>query len=176
MSGRKSGGGVIAAVVIGLGLAAAPAHHHGHSGNLLTSVAHSLSSPEHFSAAPRSRRGWARAFLAGARLPVTRCNLSAVTEWEIREGGGFGNQAENNPLNVNPPADVGWPGYHAIGAWAFPSARDGLVYTIRTIYNGNYGEILAALRAGNDAQAVCNAIMASPWASSHYDGTLRASC
>lgn len=120
--------------------------------------------------------GWARALLAADRLPRTSCNVNAVLEWEAREGGGFGNQAHFNPLNVNPGPGAGWPGYNAIGAWAFPDAATGLRYTVATLNNGNYGGILAALRAGNDAQRVCDAIMASPWAASHYGGTLAASC
>ena len=120
--------------------------------------------------------GWARALLAADSLPVTVCNFNAVTEWERREGGGFGNQASYDPLNVNPGPGAGWPGHPAIGAWAFPDAATGLRYTVAVLNNGDYGGILAALRAANNAQAVCDAIMASPWAASHYDGTLTASC
>ena len=123
-----------------------------------------------------TRAGWAKALLAADSLPVTACNLSAVTEWEIREGGGFGNQASYNALNVNPGPGAGWPGYPATGAWAFPSAAIGLSYTVRTLNLAAYSGIRAALAAGDDAQAVCNAIMASPWASSHYGGTLAAAC
>jgi hypothetical protein len=125
---------------------------------------------------PGTPPGWARALLAADRLPVTSCNLSAVTAWERAEGGGFGNQAAYNPLNVNPGAGAGWPGHPAIGAWAFPDAATGLRYTVATLNNGYYGGILAALRRGNSAQAVCDAIMASPWAASHYYGTLTATC
>jgi len=120
--------------------------------------------------------GWARGLLAADRLPQTSCNLSAVLEWEAREGGGFGNQASYNPLNVNPGPGAGWPGHPAIGAWAFPDAATGLAYTVKTINNGYYGGILAALRAGNSAQGVCDVIMASPWAASRYGGTLTATC
>lgn len=123
-----------------------------------------------------SRGGWAQAFLAAAHLPKTTCNYNAVVAWEIREGGGFGNQAQNNPLNVNPPYGAGWPGYHATGAWAFPDAETGLRYTVSTLYNGNFGNILIAFRNGGSAQADCDAIMSSPWAESHYGGTLYARC
>jgi len=118
--------------------------------------------------------GWAVALLAAEGDPRTSCNFNAVTAWERAEGGGFGNQASFNPLNVNPGA--GWPGSPAAGAWAFPDAQTGLRYTVATLNNGDYGGILAALRAGNNAQAVCDAIKASPWAASHYYGTLTASC
>jgi hypothetical protein len=123
-----------------------------------------------------TRSGWAKAFLSAAHLRLTTCNYHAMLEWESREGGGFGNQASYNPLNVNPPADIGWPGKPAIGAWAFPDAQTGLNYTVQTLYNGNYGTIISAFKAGNSARADCNAIENSPWAASHYGGTLYATC
>ena len=166
----------IAAVVIVVAAAAASGNHKTvagavhHAGASLTSIVvpgnSDLNNPD----------GWAKALLAADSLPVTSCNFNAVTEWERREGGGFGNQAAYNPLNVNPGPGAGWPGYAATGAWAFPDAATGLRYTVATLNNGDYGGVLAALRAGNSAQAVCDAIMASPWAASHYDGTLNASC
>lgn len=162
---------VVVALVAGSGAKAATGHgaeHHGTTttASIVIPSGGSLDTPA----------GWASALLAADRLPQTSCNLSAVREWEAREGGGFGNQAAFNPLNVNPGPGAGWPGHNAIGAWAFPTAADGLLYTVRTLNNGYYGGILAALRAGNSAQAVCNAIMASPWAASRYDGTLTARC
>ena len=120
--------------------------------------------------------GWAVALLAAEGDPRTSCDFNAVTAWERAEGGGFGNQAAYNPLNVNPGPGAGWPGYSAIGAWAFPDAATGLRYTVSTLDNGDYGGILAALRAGDSAQAACDAIMASPWAASHYNGDLTATC
>jgi hypothetical protein len=123
-----------------------------------------------------TRPGWAAAFLAADSLPLTSCDLAAVNEWEVREGGGFGNQASYDPLNVNPPPGTDWPGRPVIGAWAFPDPATGLRYTVKTLRNGDYGNIIDALRAGDSAQAVCDAIMDSPWASNHYDGTLSATC
>jgi cell wall-associated NlpC family hydrolase len=119
---------------------------------------------------------WAAALLTAGGWPRTSCNLAAVTGWERREGGGWGNQASFNPLNINPGARAGWPGHSVTGAWAFPDAAIGLRYTVMVLNSSRYGGIRAALRAGNSAQAVCDAIMASPWAASHYDGTLTATC
>src|ERR1039457_6195578 len=149
--------------------------------------------------------GWADALLQAEGMPLTSCNISAIEAWEQAEGGGFGNQAAGNPLNVNPPATAGWagheangawagsqaagtpqhatppatagwPGHEANGAWAFDTPANGLKYTIGTLNNGNYSPVLAALRAGNNAQAVMNAIETSPWAASHYNYSLTASC
>lgn len=168
---KKSGGGGKILVIGAIALAmASGVKHHGHGGILadLTSFGSggNLSTPA----------GWAHALLKDEGFPRTSCNMNAVTTWERFEGGGFGNQAAFNPLNVNPGAGAGWPGYNATGAWAFPDAQTGLRYTIKTLNNGNYGGIIAALQAGDNAQAVCNAIMASPWAASHYNGGLTASC
>lgn len=158
---------IVAIAAASAGTKAAGHHHHGSSVTLAAiPVGSDLSNPS----------GWAKALLAADSLPVTSCNFAAVTEWERREGGGFGNQAAYNPLNVNPGPVAAWPGYAATGAWAFPDAATGLRYTVATLNNGDYVGILAALRAGNNAQAVCDAIMASPWAASHYDGTLTATC
>jgi hypothetical protein len=123
-----------------------------------------------------TRAGWASALLAAVGAPHTSCTMNAVVTWELHEGGGFGNQAENNPLNVNPGPGAGWPGYSATGAWAFPDPQTGLRYTVATLGLPAYGGIRAALRAGNDAQATVNAIENSPWAASHYGHRLTATC
>lgn len=166
-----SGGGVklVAAAAIALAMASG-IKHHGHGGGIHVSL-DSISASK-----LGTRDSWARSLLRAEGLPRTSCNVNAVTEWELAEGGGFGNQAANNPLNVNPGPGAGWPGYNATGAWAFPDAATGLRYTVRTLNNGNYGGILSALQAGNNAQAVMNAIQASPWAASHYGYGLTAGC
>jgi hypothetical protein len=161
-----AGAAVLALGAAGTATHAPPHHHH----------ARAVSIPAAPSAIAWSRAAWAQAFLRRIPEPVTICNLSAVVAWETREGGGYGNQASFDPLNVNPGPGTPWPGHPAIGAWAFPDAAAGLAYTVRTIRNGYYGGILAALHAGDSAQAVLNAVMASPWAQSHYSGTLEASC
>lgn len=115
---------------------------------------------------------WARALLKGMHDPRTVDSVSTIVVWEDREGGGFGNQAENNPLNVNPTSDVSWPGYEAEGAWAFPTVRDGLKYTIITLDNPCYAGIRSALKHVDDTYAIRTAIVESPWASGHYGGSL----
>jgi CubicO group peptidase (beta-lactamase class C family) len=170
-----NGKGVAVVAAVMLAAAAHGSHHHGHGvlASLMSSASTVLDGGSHNLG---TRRGWARAFLAAIPEPVTHCNVHAVVAWEHAEGGGFGNQAENNPLNVNPGPGAGWPGYSATGAWAFPDPQTGLDYTVQTVRLGYYDGIRAALAAGNDPQGVCDAIMASPWAGSHYNGALTAAC
>lgn len=171
--GKNTNQEKVIGLVIGAALIAAGGSKAAH-GHPITAVTDRFTVPAGSSLGTPA--GFASALLAADSLPRTSCNLSAVLEWERREGGGFGNQAAYNALNVNPGPGAGWPGYNADGAWAFPNAADGLLYTVRTLNNGDYGGILAALRAGNSAQAVCNAIMASPWAASHYGYDMTATC
>lgn len=180
-SGGRRAAATAGAVAVALAMAgAANAAGHGHHHHGLHGQLDSVPSPPSVSSLPAgigtSRLTWAKAFLREIPEPVTACNKNAVVAWETAEGGGFGNQASNNPLNVNPPAGTPWPGYHAIGAWAFPRPGIGLHYTVLTILNGNYGGILAALHRANDAQAVATAIENSPWAQSHYGYGLTATC
>lgn len=115
------------------------------------------------------RTGFAIAVLNGLHVRATTPDVDAMDVWETSEGGGFGNQAANNPLNIN-PGTANWPGHPADGAWAFPSEADGITYTITYLHYSNYTRVLAALRDGTSEHAVLQAIVDSPWAASHYAG------
>jgi hypothetical protein len=116
-----------------------------------------------------SRASFAKALLKAIGAPLSAGNIKAVTSWETIEGGGFGNQAANNPMNLN-PGKANWPGHNADGAWAFPTLADGLKYTAQYLGMSNYSGILSALKADTKGSgiSVINAIMDSPWAQSHY--------
>jgi hypothetical protein len=114
-----------------------------------------------------SKGDWAGQLLGALGMPATAANVAAVVAWENAEGGGFGNVAAFNPLNTTQPE----PGSHAIngvGVQAYTSWGQGLQATVTTLNNGNYGHILAALRAGNDAQAVADAVALSPWGTAPF--------
>ena len=95
-------------------------------------------------------------------MPQTTDNMAAIIAWEMAEGGHWYNSAHYNPLNTT------WrmPGatsMNSVGVKAYLSWAQGLAATVNTFHNGLYEGILAALRAGNDAQAVADAVAASPW-------------
>src|SRR5262249_45277831 len=108
---------------------------------------------------------WARAFLRASGAPRSACNIGAVLAWEGAEGGHWGNPARYNPLNTarDLRGSSLMPGPNPAGVRAYRSWDQGLRATVATLHNGHYGAVLAALRAGNDAQAVADAVAASPW-------------
>ncbi|TMM15550.1 MAG: M23 family metallopeptidase [Actinobacteria bacterium] len=109
-----------------------------------------------------TRQGFAVALLNALGAPVTSQNLLAIESWEVAEGGGFGGRTAFNPLNTTLPMPGSRP-VTMVGVQAYTSASQGLQATVNTLRNGRYSGIVAALRAGNSAQAVERAVAASPW-------------
>jgi hypothetical protein len=110
---------------------------------------------------------WAQAFLKSLGVPLTADNVAAVVAWEMAEGGHWYNTAYYNPLNTTqsmPGATV----FNSVGVKAYTSWAQGLKASVITMRNGYYGGILDALRRGNDAQAVANAVAASPWGTGSF--------
>ena len=104
--------------------------------------------------------------LARLGMPQTSENVRAVTAWAQAEG----TDAANNPLATT----QAWNGdsrFNSAGVRNYATYDDGLDATVRTLRNGRYGDILAALAAGNSAEAVGRAVAASPWGTG--EGVLR---
>ena len=102
---------------------------------------------------------WARSLLAAGGWPATSCNTGAIVAWERAEGS---TRAWHNFLDTT----LREPGSHpvnSVGVQAYPSVQEGLAATVATLRGGPYGPILAALAAGNNAQAVADAVADSPW-------------
>jgi hypothetical protein len=103
--------------------------------------------------------GWARDFLKAINMPITSENVRAISAWE---------QAEGTAAHFNPLATCqgGYPGetnFNSVGVKNYASYQDGIAANAHGIENGRYGNILAALKAGNNAMAVAQAIANSPW-------------
>ncbi len=105
---------------------------------------------------------WARALLGYLGMPRTSSNITAITAWELAEGGHWYNAARYNPLDTTMP-EPGATDMNSVGVKAYTSWAQGFSATIATLHNGLYGPILAALQRGNDAMAVAAAVAASPW-------------
>lgn len=110
---------------------------------------------------------WAQTLLTKIGAPVNADTTQVVYDWEVSEGGG----GKYNPLNQGPV-----PGHTELastgsqyggGAADYTSWDAGLTGAADYLNMSNYVQIKQALIAG-DAAAARSAIVASPWASSHY--------
>jgi len=110
---------------------------------------------------------WASAFLGVLGEPQTSCNLGAIEAWEAAEGGAWNNGAAANPLNTTEPEPGDWS-INSVGVKAYPSWPEGLRANATAITNGLYGGVLSALRAGDSAQAVADAVASSPWGTAPF--------
>lgn len=108
--------------------------------------------------------GWAGAFLADAGFPRTTCNVNAVVAWQNAEG----THAEFlNPLDTTED-EPGAYSVNSVGVKHYPSWGVGLHATIVTLFNGHYAPIIAALRAGNNAWEVGQAVGETPWGTGRF--------
>lgn len=104
-----------------------------------------------------SKNGFAEALLRKIGAPVTPENLKFLDAWQKAEGG-----SADNPFNTTQDAP-GATRFNSVGVKRYPSVEVGLDATVKTLTNGRYGPILAALRQGNSAQEAARALAASPW-------------
>lgn len=139
------------------------------------SIAAGAGDPLSMAAVPASGSGsqqqWAQQFLAVIGEPQTACNEAAVTAWQEAEGGGPGGDgASYNNLNTTQPGPGDWS-INSVGVKAYPSYQEGLQANATAITNGLYGGVLSALRAGDNAQAVADAVANSPWGTAPFSAT-----
>lgn len=98
--------------------------------------------------------------------------IAFVVEWQIAEDGGDGALSRNNPLNTtmcgyNMTGAINGDG--ACGVQGYATYQDGLDAAVATLAQENFSAITAALQTNDPARALAE-LIASPWASSHYDG------
>lgn len=110
---------------------------------------------------------WAKDLLGKIGAPQSRANEQFIYDWEVSEGGG----GKYNPLNQGPVP--GGPGLtttgsqYGGGAADFKNWADGLTGAADYLQMSAYAGVLDGLR-NNDAAAARSALIASPWAASHY--------
>jgi hypothetical protein len=103
--------------------------------------------------------GWAKDFLTKVGMPITPENVRAITAWEQAEG----TKASFNPLATTQSGFSGETRFNSVGVKNYADYQDGIDANAHALLNGRYTNILDALRAGNSATAVAQAIQNSPW-------------
>lgn len=92
--------------------------------------------------------GWQQTVLKLIGAPVNAKTVAWLSAWQVTEGG----TAKNNPLNTTQAATGAsdLPG-NSDHVKEYPSASIGAAATARTLLNGRYPAIVAALRSGDPA-------------------------
>lgn len=108
-----------------------------------------------------SQQKWASDFLTQLGMPVTGENLKAITAWESAESGGGGGHF--NPLNTTQGGFAGESDLNSVGVKNYTSYGDGLAANVKVLNNGDYQPILDALKQGDNAMSVAQAIASTPW-------------
>lgn len=92
----------------------------------------------------------------GARF--TGQNDLYLRAWAQSEG----SEAQFNPFATTQP----WPGdtrFNSVGVRNYATWQDGVAATAKTLLNGRYDNIVAALRRGTNAVTTAEALRLSPW-------------
>jgi hypothetical protein len=112
---------------------------------------------------------WAQDLLQELGAPVTAGNEQFIYDWEKSEGGG----GQYNPLNQGPvpgqPQLTFTGSQYGGGAAGYVSVAAGLQGAVDYLNMPAYAGVKAGLLANQPAAAE-QALIASPWAGSHYGG------
>lgn len=114
----------------------------------------------HIASTP-DRLNFAHAILSKLGMPLTPENERVMLAWQQGEG----TAAAFNPLATtdHAPGSTSFNDNNGTPVQNFTSFEQGVDTTVKTLTNGRYGNILAALQQGNSAVAVAQAIANSPW-------------
>lgn len=159
--GGKALGGVAAFVVAGIMASGAHGHKGGHPAAVVADAVAPAPGGGSVRRAPvtgmpggYSPGAWAVWFLSAAHMPETDCDISAVKAWQGEEGT-FGKF--KNPLDTT-EREPGSRSINSVNVQQFVSFAQGIHATVVTLYNGRYPAVIAALRAGNNAERIARAV------------------
>ena len=117
---------------------------------------------------------WSTAFLTQLSQSLgtnvnTPANLEAIGRWAQREGGWVKNDAAYNPLNTTQRMEGSWAMNdlgNGMGVQGYTSFQDGIDATVKTLLSRDgkrYKNIIEALKKGDNALRVLDAVGNSPW-------------
>ncbi|WP_344751534.1 hypothetical protein [Gryllotalpicola koreensis] len=110
---------------------------------------------------------WAALVLQDAGLPITQNNVTVILQWMDSENSPKSWYLRNNPLNNG----LGSGGGGGFGSYA--NLRIAASYVAQQLDRSLFAGIHDALAADSAPAVTEQAIIASPWASSHYGGGAR---
>jgi hypothetical protein len=111
-------------------------------------------------------RQFAQALLVGLGFPLSDENVRALIAAQKIEAGFMHNAAAFNPLNTSQPMPGSTIAVHltpTFGPRAYVNWEQGLSATLKTLTNGHYATILAALARSAPADETLQVWDVSPW-------------
>lgn len=146
-------------IAVGLVVAVAASAHtataHHHASRATATDAASKAAPAAIHAAPvtsGSETAFIAATLADLGAPDNAANVRSLADWFPHEYPSWPPWADNNPMSSTMPMPGAWAYNTLTGGghvWNYPNAAEGAEATAKTLADGWYPQILAALRAGN---------------------------
>jgi cell wall-associated NlpC family hydrolase len=129
----------------------------------LTTAPASSSTASSSTTIPATIHEFAVAVLKLIHAPTSQANLAFFAAWAHREG----TTAGNNPLatSQNMPGSTS---FNSVGVQNYPTPAVGAQATFKTLTNGNYNDIVDALRAGT-ASLTAHYPGLSTWSGGGYD-------
>ena len=95
-----------------------------------------------------SQKQWVDALLKALGAPATGANENSIVNWMAHEEPSSDWNHNNNPMNTTED-EPGASTTNSAGVKSYTSLQEGLDATVTTLNNGDYGDILMQLRAGN---------------------------
>ena len=106
---------------------------------------------------------WRVDVLRGLGAPITKDNMSFLTNWHRWEGGHTKNDASWNWLNTTRDDPGAMRSINSVGVKAFDSYDNGVKATINTLKNGYYTGIVKGLQSGAPSRSKEAALGLSTW-------------
>jgi hypothetical protein len=100
-----------------------------------------------------SEKAWIAALLLSIAAPPTTANVNSIAGWIQHESSWNasppdGAEYTHNPLNTTEPGFGATTSVNSVGVKIYPTAAQGLAATVAALENGDYSDILTALRSG----------------------------
>jgi hypothetical protein len=119
-----------------------------------------------------SETAWIVALLASIGAPPTTANINSIAGWIEHETSWDSSPPDgalytDNPLNTTEPGFGATGSVNSVGVKIYPTLTQGLAATVAALENGDYSDILAALRSGKGLTGTYQGL--ATWSGGGYD-------
>lgn len=114
-----------------------------------------------------SQTAFIKAMLTSMGAPSTSANINSLASWMRHEFGSWPPSAKNNPFATTEQMP-GSTQFNSVGVQNYANASDGVAANVKTLTNGRYNKIVAALKSGTGICGNAFADEFSTWSGGGY--------